>query len=165
MCRHWLLDGLCAHRKERIPVINGSLPMEGEPTAFDNRKALTTSNTSAILAKTSLLSLCNKGTERRKFIFSWSLWSPVLIMICWKTRLSKTQTLASVTTATEMMVSLATDGQHPGLQASSNLSSSFGLGCPCSDSKKKYCFSWIKRNFTDLFSFLNAREELNENRT
>lgn len=58
---------------------------------------LTTSNTSAIFANTSLFRLCNSGTDLRKLILSCSLCSPVLIIICWKTFLSSTHTRQSET--------------------------------------------------------------------
>jgi hypothetical protein len=62
---------------------------------------LTTSSTSAILANTSLLRLCNRGTLRRKLTLSSSRCSPVRIIICWKTRRSSTHTFESDTTVEE----------------------------------------------------------------
>lgn len=62
---------------------------------------LTTSSTSAILANTSLLRLCNRGTLRRKLTLSSKRCSPVRIIICWKTRRSSTHTFESDTTVEE----------------------------------------------------------------
>lgn len=73
---------------------------------------LTTSNTSAILARRSESIFFSRGTLLRKVMLSSSRCSPVLIMIFWKTRRSNIHTLHGVSAENQRI-------QYVGTQARS----------------------------------------------